>query len=279
MAGVFQPNGIVTLTTDFGLEDAYVAIMKGVILRIAPAACIIDYTHGIKPGNVAEAAYMLNSGYHYFPHGTVHVVVVDPGVGGARPALALQTPESTFVGPDNGVFTLIVADAQRKWGADLRIVELTEPQFWLPEVSTTFHGRDIFAPAAAHLLNDTPLGALGRPIDTLTTAHFAQPQQPDTGLLHGQIIHVDHFGNCITNITLEHLLNAELGQRIVIEIIDQQLPGLFRTYMDGPTGTPMCLIGSSGHLELAVSNGNAAQRLGVDIGDKLRVRSQTERER
>lgn len=279
MADVFQPNGIVTLTTDFGLGDAYVAIMKGVILRVAPDARIVDYTHGIKPGNVAEAAYMLNSGYRYFPHGTVHVVVVDPGVGSARRALALQTPEATFVGPDNGVFTLVVDDAQREWGAALRIVELTAPEFWLPEVSTTFHGRDIFAPVAAHLLNGVALSALGRPLDTLTCAHFAQPQQPAQGVLHGQIIHVDHFGNCITNITLEHLFSAGLGQRILIEIIDQQLPGLFRTYIDGPTGTPMCLIGSSGHLELAISNGNAAQMLGVDIGDKLRVRSQAERER
>lgn len=279
MAGVFQPNGIVTLTTDFGLEDAYVAIMKGVILGIAPAARIIDYTHGIKPGNVAEATYMLKSGYRYFPRGTVHVVVVDPGVGSARRALALQTPAATFVGPDNGVFTLIVAEAQQEWGTDVRIIELTEPQFWLPEVSGTFHGRDIFAPVAAHLINGTALAALGQPISTPTVAHFAQPQQPATGLIQGQIIHIDHFGNCITNITAEHLLCAELGQRIVIEIIDQQLPGLFRTYMDGPTGTPMCLIGSSGHLELAVSNGNAARHLGVDIGDKLRVRSQAERER
>lgn len=279
MTDVFQPNGVVTLTTDFGLEDAYVAIMKGVILRIAPQARIVDYTHGIKHGNIVEAAYMLSTGCHYFPRGTIHVAVVDPGVGSDRRAVALQTPEATFVGPDNGVFTRIAALAEQAWGDRVRMVQLTEPKFWLPEISATFHGRDIFAPVAAHLLNGTPLSALGQPIRSLTPAHFAAPQPLSKGLLQGQIMHVDHFGNCITNIRLEHLYQAGLGQQIVIEIIDQQLPGLFRTYMDGPTGTPMCLIGSSGHLELAISNGNAAQQLGVDIGDKLRVRGLAQSER
>lgn len=279
MTDGFQPNGLVTLTTDFGLEDAYVAIMKGVILGIAPQARIIDYTHGIKPGNVNEAAHMLHNGYRYFPRGTVHVVVVDPGVGSDRRALALQTPEATFIGPDNGVFTLILADAQRQWGTNLGLIELTEPRFWLPEISTTFHGRDIFAPVAAHVLNGTALAALGRTIETLTPAHFSRPQPLGNGGLQGQIMHVDHFGNCITNVTLDDLLSNDLGQQIMIEIIDQQLPGLFRTYVDGPTGTPMCLIGSSGHLELAICNGNAARYLGVDIGDRLRVRKLAESER
>jgi hypothetical protein len=279
MADVFQPNGIVTLTTDFGLKDAYVAIMKGVILGIAPHARIIDYTHGITPGNMIEAAFMLNNGYRYFPRGTVHVVVVDPGVGGDRRAVALQTPEAAFIGPDNGVFTLIIEEAQRERGRDLHIVELNQPQFWLPQVSSTFHGRDVFAPVAAHLVRGASLAELGRPLDTLTLARIATPQPLGRNVIQGQIIHVDHFGNCITNITLEHLFSYDLGRRIVVEIIDQQLPGLFRTYIEGPTGTPMCLIGSSGHLELALSNGNAAKHLGVDIGDKLRVRSLTESER
>lgn len=269
----FKPNGIVTLTTDFGLQDAYVAIMKGVILKIAPEAQVIDYTHGINPGNIVEAAYLLRSGYRYFPRGTVHVVVVDPGVGSDRRAIVVQTPEATFVGPDNGVFTLVVEDARQDWGNSVQTIELTERRFWLPEVSATFHGRDIFAPSAAWLARGTALHEFGRALTTLTTAQLSLPVPVGARELQGQIIHVDRFGNCITNITEEHLYKHELGQRIVVQIIDQQLPGLFRTYMDGPPGTPMCLIGSSGHVELAVFNGNAAQYLGVAIGDKLRVRS------
>lgn len=271
MTRVFEPNGIVTLTTDFGLEDAYVAIMKAVLLRIAPHVRLIDYTHGIKPGNVVEAAYLLRTGYHYFPRGTVHVVVVDPGVGSTRRAVAIQTPEATFIGPDNGVFTLIVEDAQRDWGAGVQIIELTDPNFWLPEPSATFHGRDIFAPVAAHIVSGTPFAAIGTPIDTLVQANRTTPQPLGDGRLMGRIVHVDRFGNCITNITQEHLRAQGIGQQLVVEIIDQQLPGLFRTYTDGPVGIPMCLIGSSGHVELAVCNGNAANYLGVDIGDKLRV--------
>ena len=269
----FEPNGLITLTTDFGVNDAYVAIMKGVMLRVAPHAQIVDYTHGISPGNVVEAAYLLRSGYRYFPQGTVHVVVVDPGVGSNRRAIALQTPEATFIGPDNGVFSLIVEDAQRDWSSQTQMIELTEPRYWLPAISATFHGRDIFAPVGAHMLNGTQLAALGRPIATLTPANRTTPQALGDGVLMGRIVHIDRFGNCITNITQEHLSEQRLGPDVIIEISDQHLAGLFRTYVDGPVGVPMCLLGGSGHLELAVYNGNAAQYLGVDIGDKFRVRN------
>lgn len=270
---MFTPNGIITLTTDFGLGDAYVAIMKGVILLIAPEARLIDYTHGIMPGNIVEAAYLLRSGYSYYPRGTIHVVVVDPGVGSARRAILVQTPDAVFIGPDNGVFTLVAEDARQTWGDSVQTIELTERRFWLPQVSATFHGRDIFAPTAAWLLRGTPLHELGHPISDPTSAEVVQPQPIGPRLLGGQIIHIDRFGNCITNITAAHLERHGLGRQIVVQIIDQQLPGLFRTYVDGPHATPMCLIGSSEHLEIAVFNGNAAQYLGVAIGDKLHVRS------
>jgi S-adenosyl-L-methionine hydrolase (adenosine-forming) len=274
---MFTPNSILTLTTDFGIDDAYVAIMKGVILNIAPHTRIVDYTHGIKPGNVVEAAYLLRSGYRYFPRGTVHVVVVDPGVGSSRRAVAIQTPDATFIGPDNGVFSLVAEDAQRDWPGDCRMIELTEGRWWLPNVSATFHGRDIFSPVAAHLINGMAFEAFGRPVADLLPANRTTPQSLGNGVLMGRIVHIDRFGNCITNITHEHLHEYDLGERLVIEIIDQHLGGLFRTYSDGPTGTPMCLIGSSGHLELAVRNGNAAQYLGVDIGDKFKVRRSDDR--
>lgn len=269
---MFTPNGIVTLTTDFGLHDAYVAIMKGVILGIASHARIADYTHGVRPGNIVQGAYLLRSGYLYFPRGTVHVAVVDPGVGSERRAIALQTPDATFIGPDNGVFSLVMEDARHDWGAHVRIVELNESHFWLPHLSATFHGRDVFAPVAAHVLNGTQFDTLGRPLESLTQASYTAPLPRENGVLQGRIIHVDRFGNCLTNITETHLNQYGLGRRIIAEIIDQQLTGLFRTYADGPLGVPMCLIGSSGHIELAVRNGNAAQYLGVDIDDKLRIR-------
>lgn len=272
MNETFQPNGIITLTTDFGLDDAYVPIMKGVILGIASQARIIDYTHGIKPGNIIEAAYLLRSGYRYFPRGTTHVVVVDPGVGSKRRAIAIQTPEATFIGPDNGIFSLVVEDAQHAWPQHTRMIELTESRFWLPQISNTFHGRDIFAPVGAHIVRGVPFEELGRPIQSLVPAHRTTPYPLGPGLLLGRIIHVDRFGNCITNITAEHLEAHGIGRHVLIEIIDQQVRGLVRTYSDGPSGLPVTLIGSSGHLEIAVPNGHAAQYLGVDIGDKFRVR-------
>ncbi|HEX6291622.1 MAG TPA: SAM-dependent chlorinase/fluorinase [Herpetosiphonaceae bacterium] len=272
MTGGFQPSGIVTLTTDFGLEDTYVGIMKGVILSITRQTQIIDYTHGIRPGNIVEGAYLLSTGYRYFPRGTVHVAVVDPGVGSSRRAIAFQTPDVAFVGPDNGLFGLVIEDLYREWGGDVRIIELTEARFWLPHISATFHGRDIFAPVAAHIVAGVPLAALGRPIDGLTPAQLMTPQPYARQILQGHIIHVDRFGNCITNVTQSHLRDHGIGGRIVVEIIDQQLAGLFRTYSDGPTGVPMCLIGSSGHVEISVRNGNAARLLGVDIGDRFRIR-------
>jgi hypothetical protein len=272
MTEAFQSNGIVTLTTDFGLEDTYVGIMKGVILSIARQAQIIDYTHGIKPGNIAQGAYLLHTGYRYFPPGTTHVAVVDPGVGSSRRAIAFQTPDATFIGPDNGLFGLIVEEIYRARKHSLQIVELTEPRFWLPDISATFHGRDIFSPVAAHVLTGVPLTALGKPIEALMPTQLTLPQPYAENVLQGHIIHIDRFGNCITNVTQAHLSEQHIGPHVVVEIIDQQLVGLCRTYSDGPTGVPMCLIGSSGHVELSVRNGNASRVLGVDIGDKFRIR-------
>lgn len=273
---MFTPNGVITLTTDFGLADAYVAIMKGVILGIAPHARIVDYSHAITPGNIVEAAYLLGGGYEYFPSGTIHVVVVDPGVGSDRRAIAVQTDQMTLIGPDNGVLAAIVEDQERRRGLAPRVIELSEPRWWLPNVSATFHGRDVFAPVAAHLVAGTPFEALGGSIRSIVPAPVIAPRQIAGGGLVGQIIHIDRFGNCITNITDQMLNRYDLGQTVVVELIDQQISGLFRTYADGPRGIPMSLIGSSGHLEIAVRNGNAAQYLGVDRGDTLRVRRRLE---
>ena len=265
-----QPTGIITLTTDFGLSDSYVGIMKGVILRIAPTARLIDITHTIRPQDVQQAAYMVQTYARYFPTGTVHLVVVDPGVGSARRAIAFETPESVFVGPDNGVLTAAWQDARARWQPDLvQAVELAEPRFWLPDVSSTFHGRDIFAPVAAHLARGTPLAALGPSITDVHEAVLGQPVLATDGSLQGRIVHIDYFGNCITNIMPQHLERP--GAEIVVRIGGVRIVGVRHTFADGSVGELLALVGSTNHLEIAVRNGNAARTLGVTMGDPVRI--------
>jgi hypothetical protein len=268
-----RPNGIITLTTDFGLIDSYVGAMKGVILGITPSAQLLDITHTIEPQNLHQAAYILHSFYRYYPPGTVHLIVIDPGVGSVRRAIALQTPEALFVAPDNGVLTYVWRDALDRFGREQCVaVELNDPRFWLSQVSSTFHGRDIFAPVAAHLAGGIAIGALGAPIEALVEADLEQPAVGRHGELIGRIIHVDTFGNCITNVRPEHLRRFGADSRATVQIIDQYIEGLKRTYADGALGELIALIGSSDHLELAVRNGSAAKRLGVGIGDQVKVR-------
>lgn len=265
-------SGVITLTTDFGLVDSYVGAMKGVILTIAPEARLIDITHQISPQNIHQAAYVVQTFYRFFPAGTIHLVIVDPGVGSARRAIALGTPAGVFVAPDNGVLTYAWRDAIERWGAgSCAVYELAESRFWLSSVSHTFHGRDIFAPVVAHLAAGAPLDALGPRLPGITEAELEQPGAGRNGGLVGRVIHVDHFGNCITNITPQHLEAAGLDGHIVVRIIDQRIAGLQRTFMDVPLGALTALIGSSNRLELAVRNGSAAQTLGVGIGDTVRV--------
>lgn len=267
-----QPNGILTITTDFGTMDGYVGTMKGVVLGIAPKATIVDITHDIAPQNIQQAAFMVHTYHSYFPTGTVHLIVVDPGVGSRRRSIALRTPQALFVGPDNGVFTYIWRDAAERWGTDTcTVVELTNSDFWLPDVSSTFHGRDIFAPAAAHILAGVPMEQLGQRLDSLTEAELEQPSIGRRGGLQGRIIHIDYFGNCITNIMLKDVHTAGFGESFILEVIGQRIPGLMRTYADGAVGSLMVILGSSGRLEIAVRNGNAARNLGAGIGDTVRV--------
>jgi len=269
-----RPNGVITLTTDFGLADSYVGAMKGVILSIAAEVRLIDITHDVGPQDTHQAAYMVQTFCNYFPIGTIHLVVVDPGVGSQRRAIAFSTPEAIFLAPDNGVLTYVWRDALAQWGPEAcEVVELAEPRFWLSRVSSTFHGRDIFAPVAAHLARGASLLSLGPRLARLTEADLEQPTGGRTGGLVGRIIHVDHFGNCITNITPQHLELLGASQDLVVTIIDQRISGLQQTYADSSVGALVALIGSSDHLELAVRNGNAAQTLGVGIGDIVRVRS------
>lgn len=268
-----QPNGIITLLTDFGLKDGYVASMKGVILGIAPDARLIDVTHDVGPQNIGEGSFLLQSVCGYYPVGTVHLAVVDPGVGTTRRAIAVQTADAFFIGPDNGLLAPVVEAAYRAHAGAVEIVELTDARYWRREISATFHGRDIFAPVAAHLLKGVPFSALGRRIDTIAPSVLRAPVSSTAGLIEGTIIHVDRFGNCVTNIRREHLADqgAHEDAGLVVELAGQRVQGLYRTYSAGPVGVPMSLVGSSDHLEIAVRNGNASQWFGVTVGDRIKV--------
>lgn len=267
-----QPNGLITLTTDFGQMDAYVAMLKGVILTINPAARPLDYTHDIEAQKVAQAAYLLQTGYRYFPAGTIHMVVVDPGVGSNRKALALRSPYAAFVAPDNGVLTYVWHELVAEHGrAALEIVELAEPRWWLSSVSTTFHGRDIFAPVAAHLAAGVALDQFGPALPEPVLLPLAMPVQRPDATWEGRIIHVDHFGNCITNFSRAFIDTHSHNSVPVITILDQRIDRICRTYGDSEWGTVMGLIGSNERLELAVRNGNAARMLGVGVGDLLKI--------
>lgn len=259
---------IITLTTDFGQRDGYVGVMKGAILSIYPAAVLVDVTHEITPHGIAEAAFIIFCAYRYFPPSTVHLVVVDPGVGTRRRPIAVQTARGIFVAPDNGVLGYIL-DTERNWKA----VHLNASSYWLPHVSHTFHGRDIFAPVAAHVAAGVPLDQLGTEIDDPVRRPFPKVIAQDEAHLLGSVLYVDRFGNLVTNLPADKVVGgrrvAELGERLRARIGPYVLHGLKRTYGDVAAGEPLLLIGSSDFVEIAVREGNAAATLGMRLGDEV----------
>ena len=257
---------VIALTTDFGEIDAYVAIMKGVILGICPRARLVDISHRVRPQAVAQAAYLLSTAAPYFPPGTIHLVVVDPGVGTARHAVAVASAQAVYVAPDNGVLTLALARDPA-----VQAVHLTNPRYHLPEVSATFHGRDIFAPAAAHIACGVPLADLGQGIDPHALRHIetAQVRLQGAGPWRAQVIHVDHFGNVVTNVHVDDM--APPDKEIVVHAGGKQIVGIQRTFGDAATDEALAYRGSSGRLEVAVCGGSAARVLGIDIGDPILV--------
>ncbi|GAC1560717.1 MAG: hypothetical protein NVS2B7_35110 [Herpetosiphon sp.] len=261
-----QPSGIITLTTDFGLGDGYVAMMHGAMLGIAPAARIVDFSHDVPPQQVASAAYLLWSGYRIFPPGTVHVVVVDPGVGTDRRAVAVSTGHEWLVGPDNGVFDWVLHE-RRTQGACIHVVELTDQRWWRSDVSATFHGRDIFGPVAAHLTRGVAFDSFGTVIPApVQSAHtLPTPAAKDAS---GMVVHVDHFGNAITNLLAPQ--HMERGAWSVL-VKDHCLP-VVRTYGAVTPGTLCALVGSNGLLEVAVRDGSAAKTLGLTPGQAVSCR-------
>ncbi len=269
-------NAIITLTTDFGLTDAYVAAMKGVILGINPKAKIIDICHTIAPQNISQAAFVLNTAYKFFPERTIHVVVVDPEVGTGRRAIILRTHGFDFIAPDNGVLSYVIEpflkqrpgpeQGQVTLPPELKAISITRPEFWRTLVSPTFHGRDIFAPVAARLSLGTSLETFGEVIDSITLLSETRPHQESADTLTGRIIHADRFGNLITNFK-----NEDLPQKpFAVEASNHSISGLSRTYAEGEG--LLALIGSSGYLEIAVKGGSALDFLSVAVGGEVRIK-------
>jgi S-adenosylmethionine hydrolase len=257
---------VITLTTDFGSSDHEAGVLKGVIWKIAPQVNIADLSHEVTPYDMTEAALLLWRAVPYFPAGTIHVAVIDPGVGTSRRAIAAHIGSQYFVGPDNGIFSLVQNQAeQNEQPADF--VNLNEPIYWLPEISNVFHGRDIFAPVAAHLAVGVPFGSLGLAINDPVRLKFPTPVPTQNGW-EGQVIHIDHFGNLSTNINQRHLGKSK---EVLIKIKGTYITGLVSTFGERPSGTLIALVDSSGSLAISVVNGNAAQLLDTTLGDLIEL--------
>lgn len=261
-----MPAPIITLTTDFGLSDGYVAAIKGVILSRTASANIIDICHDVAPQNISQAAWVVKDTFIYFPKGSIHVIVVDPGVGSDRAIVGMSAHGHYFLGPDNGVLSPFIEPEAKAFLAQ-------RPDLYQSPVSRTFHGRDIFAPLAAHLAAGNPIDSIGKPIhvDLLQRLILPEPTiNMGTGQITGCIIKIDHFGNLITNISSSDLL--QLGSAptsICIDIKDITL-SVWRThYSEMPPGQPLILINSSGLVEIAINQGHAEKELGIRINTPI----------
>jgi S-adenosylmethionine hydrolase len=254
---------IITLTTDFGFSDPFVGIMKGVIFGIAPSVEVVDITHDIPSYRIQEAALCVESAYRYFPAGSIHVVVVDPGVGSARRPIAAVTEDHRFVAPDNGVLSFLFDPEVHTGGAVVH--HITDVGLFLKSLSKTFHGRDIFAPVAAHLANGLPMEAVGPRITDFV--HEPPPKPRRTGNnLSAAVLRVDKFGNIITNLRSEHLSS---GFGICISGV--RITRLCSSFSEAPPGEFFAIEGSAGYVEIAVNCGSAAERLNVERGAEIEV--------
>lgn len=256
-----KPNGVITLLTDFGETDGFVGIMKGVILSINPQANIVDISHEILPQDVDAGAFVLNCSYRYFPGGTIHVIVVDPGVGSERKILAVQSANYYFIAPDNHVLKHIFQSSET-----LTVVEVLNKQFFLNKISHTFHGRDIFAPVAAHLSTGVGIEQLGHETKNYDRGTIDQPIITKSSVI-GKIIYSDKFGNLITNIPGE-MINKPIS---FIKIGSTIINHLSNSYNEVGPGQPLAIIGSSEYLEIAIRNGNARRQLSLDRGETVLI--------
>ena len=282
-----MPSAIISLTTDFGTSDWYVGAMKGVVLSINPDAAVVDISHDIPPQDIAHGAFVLSAVCRDFPSDTIHVAVIDPGVGTSRRALLVDTPAGRFVAPDNGLLTYVLADQRRNEPSGTTVgieaggfleplpapvpqgcsaYALTRAEYWRHPVSDTFHGRDVFAPVAAHLSRGVPAEELGDAVGEVVCLSYGPPASK-SGVTEGRVIFVDHFGNLVTNI---HSSGVP-GGVVEVEISGTLIKGLRRTFAEG-SGL-LALVGSHGYLEIAETNGSAADRLAVGVGSVVRLLS------
>lgn len=257
----------ITFTSDFGNLDGYAGIVKGVIASINPKASVIDLTHQVEPFNLISAAWIIYNAYNYFPASTVHLVVVDPGVGSSRRGVVLKLDETYFVGPDNGVFSLILQDPLSKRSQDIEAFGLNGDSPYYSFVSSTFHARDIFAKVVAHISLGKPVGEFGKSIESgsLITDRGLEVERNESGIA-GRIAHVDRFGNLITNIPMTFL-----KQDAICFVNDRSVGTLRRTYQSVSRGTPVAIGGSHGFLEVAVCEGRADRTLNAEVGSSVRV--------
>ena len=256
---------VIALLTDFGTQDHYAGTMKGVALGICPDAVFVDITHHIPPHDVLAGAVELAAAYRYFPHGTVFLVVVDPGVGSARRGLAADTGDYRFVAPDNGVLTMVLKESPPK-----RVVEITERKYARPSVSRTFEGRDRFAPAAAWLAKGVELSALGRPLHDYQTLPIPEAVTTGDGI-EGQILRVDRFGNLVSNIDRRTFERVAASGSIQVIVGDTPVGRVVGTYAEAGAGEVCALFGSTDHLEIAANGGSAADALGLGRGARVVV--------
>jgi len=259
-----MPAPLITLTTDFGLSDHYVGVMKGVILSICPRARIVDVSHGVGAFEIAEAAFTISQAYRYFPRGTVHVVVVDPGVGTSRRPILAQAAGQSFIAPDNGVLSMIYAREKHKVRA------ISSARYFLPLVSNTFHGRDIFAPVAAHLAGGIAAARFGKPMADYLRLDFDKPARTGRRAWTGAILKVDRFGNIVTNFSVEDFPDLDKGA-FEMAVGPQRIGVLARHYAERGPGEPFLIVGSAGYYEISVGQASAAKLLGCAAGAPLEL--------
>lgn len=261
-----MPSNIVTITSDFGLKDPYVAEMKAIILSLSPDVAIVDITHEIEKFNIKNGAFTLLSVVPYFPKGTIHLAVVDPGVGTARRAILIKTTEGFLVGPDNGLL-ILAAERQRI----ISVYEITNPQFMRSSVSRTFHGRDIFAPVAAYLANGVQANNFGQEIDDFVKLEITKVNVTESSIV-AEVLHVDGYGNVITNVSENDIAPLHLGDYIGLKLSGCYLKMKFgKTYAEAKPKEAFALIGSHGFLELALNQGNAAETFQIKTGENVKL--------
>jgi S-adenosylmethionine hydrolase len=258
---------VITLLTDFGTRDGYAGVMKGVIWKIAPDVQIADLTHSVKAQNIQQAAIILARTVPFFPAGTINVAVIDPGVGTNRRPIGLKLGSQYFIGPDNGLFTLVLEQAEANQD-QIKVVHLDQNRYWLPEISRVFHGRDIFAPSAAYLARGIKLEQIGTTIHDPIRLIIPRPEHLPGGGIRGQVIEVDNFGNLSTNIDQSQLLG--MGE-VSVSIAGKRIEQIVNTFGDRPIGTLISLFGTSHDLIISIVNGNAAENLHVDVGEVVDV--------